>query len=78
MQTNTPYVKQFSGAGILLNPITPQASFVNASPNNRADRRGRFKYIMSYHPITGAFIGKTKAHGNNRKPNRKGQRTAKF
>lgn len=67
MKPNTPYVKQFSDTGILLNPITPREPFVNASPNNRADRRGRFKYIMSYHPITGAFIGKVKTHGNNRK-----------
>ncbi len=74
MANNIPYVKEFNEHGKIVNPITKESPFHNNTKTNRQDRNSEGKYIILTHPITGAFIGKLKVGGNNRKPcNRTGK-----
>lgn len=67
---NKPYKKKLNTDGSISNPITKDKPYNNLAPNRKA-RRSKFKYIIVNNPVTGAFIGKVKPKGNNRKRNKR-------
>ena len=72
---NQPYVKKFNEIGECTNEITKENPFVNAAPSNKGNRKKQ--YIILTNMITGAYVGKVKAHGNNKK-NSTGGRSGRF
>lgn len=65
MKKNQPYVKKFNEIGECTNEITKEKPFVNSAPSNRGNNKK--VYIILTNMITGAYVGKVKKCGNNRK-----------
>ena len=72
---NKPYVKETNEFGVVTNPITKEVPFINSAPSNKGNRKKQ--YIILTNMITGAYVGKVKAHGNNKK-NSTGGRLGRF
>lgn len=61
---NKPYVKQYNDEGVLLNPITKNEPYVHQFASSRG--KSQKEYIEYFHPLTGRYLGRVRAKGNNR------------